>query len=60
MDTLTEPVVPLGNTDHFFIDGEWIKLSSGSTTRVIDSATNRDTTRHRPLMVSTARPRASI
>jgi uncharacterized membrane protein len=24
IDALTEPAVLLGNTDHFFIDGEWI------------------------------------
>jgi aldehyde dehydrogenase (NAD+) len=39
MKTLTEPAVPLGNTDRFFIDGEWVKPSSAATIRVIDSAT---------------------
>src|SRR5271154_7066641 len=38
--TLTnEVVVPLGNTDRFFIGGEWVKPSSGATIDVIDSGT---------------------
>jgi aldehyde dehydrogenase (NAD+) len=40
--TLTNlPVVPLGNTDRFFIGGEWIKSSSDATIDVIDSGTEK-------------------
>ena len=41
MSVTTEPVVPLSNTDRFFIGGEWAKPSSDAVFNVIDSATEQ-------------------
>ena len=39
MSAITEPTVPLSNTDRLFIGGEWVKPSSDAVIEVIDSAT---------------------
>ncbi len=41
MSVTTEPVVPLSNTDRFFIGGDWVKPSSDAVFNVIDSATEQ-------------------
>jgi aldehyde dehydrogenase (NAD+) len=41
MSMTTEPVVPLRNTDRFFIGGDWVKPSSDAVLDVIDSASEQ-------------------
>lgn len=41
MSLTTDPRVPLRSPDRFFIGGEWVKPSSGSTIDVIDSDTEQ-------------------
>jgi acyl-CoA reductase-like NAD-dependent aldehyde dehydrogenase len=41
MTVIAEPIVPLSNTDRFFIGGEWVKPSSDAVIDVIDSATEQ-------------------
>lgn len=41
MATDRDLVVPVGNTDRFYIGGEWVAPSSGATIQVIEAATER-------------------